>query len=406
MARFQEVGFPVARRGNEEWKYTDVGPLARLPFAAPVMSPAPELSAEEAEEMVAGRPQWIRLAFVNGRYVKMPAPSLPVPKGVRAGRLGAGIAEEPALMQAHLSRLAPYEKDAFTALNTAFLHEGSFVHIQDRTVLQTPIHLLHRFTQQGAGAAFFPRALIVVGRASKATLIEDFEGASASQCFADAVTEVVVGPGADLRYYRIQRQGPGAFHIATTQVEQAQDSTFSCFTLDLGGGLVRNTLQVHLAGEASACTLNGLYMLNGSQHVDNQVLIDHAVPRTSSRELYKGVLDGRSHAVFHGSITVRRGAQKAEAHQSDKNLLLSDDAEVDTKPAFWIYADDVKCAHGAACGKMDENALFYLRSRGLDEKAARELLVHGFASEVVNTIPDEPLRLRVEELVSAKLGGL
>ena len=241
-----------------------------------------------------------------------------------------------------------------------------------------------------------PRVLIVAGEESSASVLESYAGVSEGEHLTNAVTEIVVGAAARLDYYKVQRQSEQAYHVTNTHVAIERDSWFSSVNIDMGGRLTRNNLNLVTLDQDCSCSLTGFYMVTGRQHVDNQVIIDHAKPYTTSRELYKGILDGRSRSVFHGSIIVREGAVKVNANQVDKNLLLSDQAEADTKPAFWIYCDDVKCGHGAACGHMDPMALFYLRSRGIDERTARGLLTRAFLSEVIEGIANETLRTQVD----------
>jgi Fe-S cluster assembly protein SufD len=269
--------------------------------------------------------------------------------------------------------------------------------------LHEPIHLLFVSTAHGKPTLSQPRNLIVLGVGSQATVIETWAGLSDEVYFTNAVTEVVLGDNARLDHYKLQGEAAGAFHIALTQVQQGRDSRFNSHSVALGAALARNDLRALFASQGSECTLNGLYMATGKQHLDNRTLIDHQSPRCTSRELYKGVLDGQSRGVFSGRVLVRHDAQKTDASQTNKNLLLSDEAVVDTKPQLEIFADDVKCAHGAAVGQLDEDALFYLRSRGIDQEAAKGLLTYAFASEMVNLIPLAPLRERVRELVASRL---
>ena len=403
MSRFQSLGFPTARRGNEEWKYTDVGPIAKAAFQSPDSTVLPRVDATDVKRAGLGEAGWSQLVFVNGSYAEELSSVSSLPAGVMVVNLAEAMKSTPDLVQGHLAHYADYDANAFTALNTAFIHEGAFVHIPDGVLVEEPIRLLFLSTSQEQETVSHSRVLIVVGKGSKATIIEGYGGISDGGYFNNAVTEIVVGDGARVEYYKVQQQSDRAFHITTTDVALGRDSHFSSINIDLGGKLVRNNLNLLTQDEGSSCVLNGLYLVNGTQHVDNQVIIDHAKPYTTSRELYKGILDGKSRSVFHGSIIVREGAVKVNANQVDKNLLLSDQAEADTKPAFWIYCDDVKCGHGAACGHMDENALFYLRSRGIDEKTARGLLTRAFVSEVIESIANEPLRGQIDGLVQAKL---
>ena len=404
ISKFNDLGFPTARRGNEEWKYTDIRPIAKAPFHSIVTPPVPvSLEAKELERFTFGESSWSRLVFVDGIYAEQLSSTSSLPSGVSVVNLAEAMTAKADLAEQHLARHADYATNAFTALNTAFVHQGAFVHIPDGAVVEEPIHLLFLLTSQAQETVSHPRVLILAGKNSQATIIESYGCLTDDPYFSNAVTEVVVGAGAAVRYYKLQRQSVQAFHITTTEVVLARDSSFSSVNIDLGGGLTRNNLNVLMGEEGASCMLNGLYMVTGSQHVDNQVIIDHAKGYTTARELYKGILDGRSRSVFHGSIIVREGARKVNAHQVDKNLLLSDQAEADTKPAFWIYCDDVKCGHGAACGQIDENALFYLRSRGLDEKAARRFLIRGFVNQIIESIECAPFRMHVDALVQSKL---
>ena len=403
MSMFQNLGFPTARRGNEEWKYTDVGPIAKAKFQMTDSRALSLVDSDDVGVVSLGESHWSQIVFVNGGYSENLSSVSSLPIGVMVINLAQAMELKSGLVQTHLAHYADYDANAFTALNTAFIHDGAFVYVPDGVVLEEPIRLIFLSTSRDAEIASNSRALILIGKNSKADIIECYGGVSGSQYFNNAVTEIVVGSGSSVNYYKIQRQNENAFHIATTEVSLGLDSYFASVNIDLGGRLVRNNLNVLTEDEGSLAVLNGLYLVNGTQHVDNQVIIDHAKPYTTSRELYKGILDGKSRSVFHGSIIVREGAVKVNANQSDKNLLLSDQAEADTKPAFWIYCDDVKCGHGAACGQIDENALFYMRTRGIDERTARGLLTRAFVSEIIESIANECLRVQVDELVQSKL---
>ncbi len=403
IARFNEMGFPVARRGNEEWKYTDVGPIARTLFQPASATMPLALTDQELEEFTFGKARGGRIIFVDGSYDARLSSLTSLPAGVSVLNLAEAMVAKGNLVKQHLARYAAYENNAFTALNTAFVHDGAFIQIAEGALVEEPIHILFVSTGRQQDVVTYPRVLILAGKDSKATIIESYGSPSPGRYFSNAVTEVLVSPGAALKYYKVQQQSLQAFHITNTHVFNSRGGSFSAVNLDLGGRLVRNNLNMLMAEDDCSCVLNGLYMLTGSQHVDNQVIIDHAASYTSASELYKGILDGKSHSVFHGSIIVRKGLHKVYAQQVDKNLLLSDQAEADTKPALWIYSDDVKCGHGAACGQMDEKALFYLRSRGMDEKAARRVLTRAFATEVLDSITDEPIRASVDQLVQDKL---
>ena len=406
ISRFNALGFPTTRRGNEEWKYTDIGPIAKIPFQPNTSNTPINLSKNELGLYALGEADWHRLVFVDGAFQNHLSTSSSVPTNLTILNLAKAIETHESVVQKHLARYADYSNHAFTALNTGYLHDGAFVHIHKGALVEKPIHLIFLTSSQKEDLAYHPRILVLAGKDSHATLIESYGSLKNGQIFCNAVSEVVLEPGASLQHYRVQRQSQKAFHVGTNQVQLGSNSTFTSVTMDLGGKLVRNNLNVLMEGTGSSCMLNGVYLVADSQHVDNQVIIDHAAPRTTSREVYKGILNDKSRAVFHGSIIVREGAQQADSKQENKNLLLSNQAEADTKPAFWIYADDVKCSHGAASGKLDENALFYLRSRGLPEHEARMLLMRGFVSEVVRTIPNKPFQSHVEDMVNIKLQGM
>ncbi|MBI4311212.1 MAG: Fe-S cluster assembly protein SufD [Chloroflexi bacterium] len=400
MDRFMELRFPTARRGNEPWKYTDIRPLAARPFPMPAPAVA-KLSRQEVRRATFGETRWRRLVFVDGSLAPSLSSLKDLPAGVTVSDLADAVLSHPDLVQQHLGRVAPFQDEAFVALNTAFIQHGAFVHIGDGVALDQPIHIIF-ITTTGQEAAFHPRVLIATGKDSSATVVESYLGQD-GRYFANLVVEIALGRGSALKHYRVQRQSDAAYHIANTHVELTANASYADGNFDFGGGLARNNLNVLVAGEGASARLHGLYMPTGEQHVDNQVIIDHHKGHSDVNEVYKGVLNGRSRSVFHGSIIVQPNAAKVNAHQEDKNLLLSPEAEADTKPAFWIYCDDVKCGHGAACGQIDPNALFYLRSRGLSEAAAKGLLVRGFAAGILDAIQLPALRKHVNDIASARL---
>ena len=386
---FVRLGFPTARRGNEKWKYTNVRPIANLAFRYPFDPDRNEVSASCIRQIAPWDDSWVNLVFVNGRYREELSTGA---ASARVGNLAEAIITDRELAEPHLARHASFEDDAFTALNTAFLMDGAFVHVPEGESLQSPVHLLF-VTADGAGPSVsHPRTLVLAGRQSKLTVIESYVSLSSSRSFTNAVTEIVAGDGAEIKHYRLLEDAADSFHVGNSRVYQGQDSTYSSTSFTRGTALTRNDLLVLLDAPGSSCYLNGLYMPSGTQHVDNYINIDHAKPHTTSRLYYKGILDGKSKAVFGGTVLVRPGAQKADAQQTDKNLILSDEAEVDSKPSLLIYADDVKCGHGATAGNIDEDAVFYMKSRGLDRETVSRLLIYGFASEIIETVDSEPLR--------------
>jgi Fe-S cluster assembly protein SufD len=400
-ARFAELGLPTTK--DEDWKYTSLASLGQIQF-----EPAAEAKLPTIEQLdrLAGGPHGdgdIRLVFVDGRHRPELSSRVAGGAGAFIGSLRAALAERPELVERELARHADYQQDGLTALNTAFIEDGAFIQLPAGDVLPAPIHLLFVSTGQGKPTLSQPRNLIVLGAGSQATVVETYASLSDEVYFTNAVTEIVLAENARLDQYKLQEESARAFHIALTQVQQGRHSRFISHSVALGAALARNDLRALFAREGSECTLNGLYMAIGKQHLDNRTLIDHQSPRCTSRELYKGVLDGQSRGVFSGRVLVRHDAQKTDASQTNKNLLLSDEALVDTKPQLEIFADDVKCAHGAAVGQLDEDALFYLRSRGIGQEAAKSLLTYAFASEMVELIPLAPLRARVREVVTSRL---
>jgi Fe-S cluster assembly protein SufD len=403
IARFSELGFPTTRRGNEEWKYTDVSSIAKASYASLVPLPTDRVAAKTLDQHIMGGSVWNRLVFVDGHWLPDLSWLPSLPPEVMAMSIAKAMTSQPDLITDDLAQHASFQESGFTALNTAFLQDGALLTIPEGVEVEEPIHLIFLSSGQEQGSVSHPRTLVTLGAHAKATVIESYGGLVDGPYFTNAVSEFVLGPGAHLESFHLQQHGHQAYHVGSTQVKLANDSSFVAGAFDFGGTLSRNTLSVALEGTGSSCNLYGLYMTNDGQHVDNQVFVDHAAPHTTSRQLYKGVLNGRSRGVFHGSITVRQNAQKTDALQMDKNLLLSDDAEADTKPALWIYADDVKCGHGATCGKLDDTAMFYLRSRGLDETSARRMLIHAFANEILDNVVLTPLRVHLEQFVTSSL---
>ncbi len=422
-ARFTALGFPTTK--NEEWKYTSVGPIAKVPFRlatdrrrieASYPSPLPRGEGEEASHpaLLPGG-EGARLVFVNGCYsAELSRAGL----GSAVRSLREALAERPELLEPHLARHASYEKSAFTALNTAFLEDGAFVRIPRGAILKEPIHLIF-LSENGRGPAVsHPRNLVLAEPNSQAKIIETYIGGGGLQetshpgplpggeganYFTNSVTEVVCGDGAVLEHYKLQRESLAAFHVQTIHTVQERGSNFASHNVCLGAALARTDINVLFAAEGSECTLNGLFLVGGAQHVDNHTLIDHARPHCTSRELYKGILDGRSRGVFHGKIIVRPDAQKTDAIQTNKNLLLSREALVNSTPALEILADDVKCRHGSTIGQLDANSLFYLRSRGIGEQEARALLTYGFAADLANRIRVPWIRQEIEAFLGLRL---
>ena len=397
LARFEELGLPTARRGNEKWKYTSVVPIARATFEYPFGQDPDGIAIRNLRRTAPWSGDWCTLVFVDGRYSETLSTGATHSNGTRVANLAEAFATDGDLARDHLAQYAAVGEDGFTALNTAFVKDGAFIYVPDGERLETPLHLLFVSTNGDRPTVSHPRTLVVAGRDAKLTVIESYVSLSGSH-FTNAVTEIVVGDGAAVDHYRLLAEGAQAFHVGNTRVHQGRDSTFSSVAFARGSALARNDFLALLDAPGSYCTLNGLYMTSGTQHIDNYINIDHAKPHTTSRLYYKGILGGKSRAIFGGTVLVRKDAQKADAQQTDKNLLLSDEAEVDSKPSLLIYADDVKCGHGAAAGNIDADTLFYMRSRGLDLDTASRLLIHGFASEIIEAVQVQPLRAYLNKL--------
>jgi Fe-S cluster assembly protein SufD len=326
-----------------------------------------------------------------------------LPGGVIVSSIKSALAHDPAVLEPYLGQLAPPDGQPFTALNTGLLEDGALVWIPPDTIVEQPILLLFVSAPAGTRTVTHSRALIVAGENSQARVVESYVGRAREEYFTNAVTEIVVESGAVLQHHKLQRESRQAYHISGTYVRAARAGTFSSHSIGFGGALVRNDIVTVLDGEGADCTLNGLYLADGKRLVDNHTTIDHAKPHGGSHELYKGILGGHARAVFNGKIIVRAHAQKTDAKQTNKALLLSDDAQINTKPELEIFANDVKCTHGAAVGQLDDDAIFYLQSRGLDLRQARAMLIQAFAGDVLNRVQIDPLRAALESQLLSEL---
>ncbi len=398
--RFANVGFPSSK--DEEWRFTPVSPIVRGEFRP---AGSATVSREALAPFLFGHPEWPQLVFVNGRFDPALSVLPTLPNGVQLGNLATALRTDGALLEKHLSRHAGLEGSPFTALNTAFMRDGALVYIPPDTVLERPIHLVFVSSPDAADTVAHPRNLIVVERGAKASVVESYvtlaEGAT---YFTNAVTEVYSGENAWTEHTRIQRESERAYHIGLTQVDQARDSHYRSFTLSMGGAIARHNLHVRLNASNIETLMYGLYLTRGDQIVDNHTAIYHDHPNCHSWEVYKGILDDRSRAVFNGKVLVKPEAQQTDAKQTNRNLLLSTSARVNTKPQLEIFADDVKCTHGATVGALDQLALFYLRSRGIQPDVAKRILTYAFAAEVVDEVALEPVRETLNRLVLTRLG--
>ena len=398
--QFYQLGFPTTR--DEDWKYTRVSAIEKRQFAPSHVASTSQDLSDLSQFLIPGL-ECSLLAFVDGVYMPALSSIAPLPNDVSIEPLSRALERAPEVIEDHLGRHLPAYSSGFSALNTAFVNEGAYIHLGANARLNQPVLLLFVSTTNDQELISHPRVLIVAEPGSDATVIEKYASQGDSNVyFNNVVTEVSIGENANIHHYKIQDESRKAFHIATLEVRQAKAAQFVSHCVSLGGQLVRNDINTDL-DEHSVCELNGLYVANGRQHMDFHTRVDHRAPHTTSKEFYKGILDGRARGVFNGRVYVHPDAQKTDAQQSNKNLLLSRDAEIDTKPQLEIYADDVKCAHGATVGQLDDNMVFYLRSRGIDEAAARGLLTYGFASEVIDAMALNAVKESLHEQLIAWL---
>jgi Fe-S cluster assembly protein SufD len=400
IARFVDLGFPTTE--DEDWKYTSVEPIKERSFI-PALYEVDSLDAGRINIPDLTGPTGVRVVFVNGRFVPRLSSPHQSAQDIFIGSLAAVIHTDPHRVEPYLAKYADYQKHVFIALNTAFMEDGAFVHIPEGRILPEPVHLVFIATVQADATLCHPRNLIVLDPGSQATILETYLGLGEGVYFTNAVTEMIIGESAVGRHYKMQMEHHDAFHIATLQVHLLRDSDFASHMLSIGGALARNDLNVMLEGEGANASLNGLYVASGMQHMDHHTLIDHIKPHGTSRELYKGILAGKSRGVFDGKIVVHPNAQKTDARQVNKNLLFSENAWVNTKPQLEIHADDVKCTHGSSVGPPEQDWMFYLRARGLDRRAATILLATAFAGEVIGQIPLETYRTYLEDLLASKI---
>jgi len=395
LERANALSVPTTR--DEEWRFTDLTPLTKLqvqPVAAAIKVSAADIATHVVPEAA------MRLVFVDG----VPAPELAqqgaLPAGVTVIAMSDALKSHAALVEPHLAKLAGVGQELFTALNTAFLQHGVFIHLSKDAQLKAPIHLL--FVAAGNGVAAYPRCLIVAESGAEACVIEDYVALGDEAYLTNAVTEIAVAPNASLRHIKLQRESQKAFHISNCAVTLAKDARFQSHAVTLGARLSRNNLNISQQGEGINVEIDGLALIGGRQTADTHTLVDHAKAHGICRQTHKTIVGGAGHAVFNGKVFVREGAQLTDSSQQSRNLLLSDKARVDTKPQLEIFADDVKCAHGAAVGQLDAEHLFYLKSRGLPEAQARNLLTYAFGAEIIDHIPVPSLVAALEKLVMAR----
>jgi Fe-S cluster assembly protein SufD len=398
---FARLGFPNTR--NEDWRYTNVSVLNERTFTQEPV--AESVSDADLAPFLFGKPEWPRVVFVNGQWSEMLSALDNLPDGVRVQSLAQAVRDNSELVSRYLGSVVPAARDGFTALNASAAGVGAVIHVAKEMVSDIPLHVIHVASAGADNLLAQPRHLIVVEPHAKASVIESFVSLGTAANFTNTVTEVVVEDGATLTHLRVQVENAEAVHVGTVEARQGRDSHFISFSFIAGAGLSRTNVYTVLNGEGCGTTLNGLYLLDGRQHGDTQTRVEHVAPRCFSREMYKGLLDGSSHGVFNGKVYVHPEAQKTDGKQTNQTLLLSDKARIDTKPQLEIFADDVKCTHGATVGRIDETALFYLKSRGIGATEARQLLMYAFAADILESIEIEPVRDELERQTLARYTG-
>lgn len=403
--RFDALGYPSTRQ--EAWKYTSVESLSKINFEPFELGAADckggELENDLVERSVFYRPGDTRLVFLNGYFQPELSSFHSLPKEVVGGCFRDLLANDGRVIEKFLGREAAFKDRPFVALNTSLMRDGALLLIPKGVVVEQPIYLCHYSWATGSATATHPRNLIIAEEGSQATIVEIYMGGGEQAYFTNAVTEIIVEENASVDHTKLQQESGKAYHISSVDVRQYRDSRFSSFSISLGSSLSRNEISTVLDAEGAECELDGFFMVTGRQHVDNQTSIDHAKPHGTSNELYKGILDGSSTGVFNGRIIVRPDARKTSARQTNKNLVLSDGALMNTKPLLEIFNNDVKCNHGATIGRLDENQVFYLRSRGMGEHQARSLLTYAFASDLIHRIKVPSLQSALEKLIFRRL---
>jgi Fe-S cluster assembly protein SufD len=401
IASFAEQGFPTLQ--HEDWRFTNVAPIAKLPFHPARETTANGVETKALNEAAFEKLPGNRLVFVNGHFSTKLSSLRPIPGGVKVENLSAALTKNPALLEKHLGQYAKTRDNAFAALNQAFFSDGALIHVPAGIAVEEPVQLIFISSAPQAGATIHPRNLIIAEANSRLTVVESYIAAGNTAYFTNAVTELVAGDNAAVEHVKFQDEAANAFHIATIQGQFGRASNAKVHSFALGARLSRNNIRAKLAGEGLECILNGLYLTKDEQLADHHMIVEHAQPHCASHEYFNGILDGKSRGVFHGRIYVHQIAQKTDAKQTNKNLLLSDDATADTKPQLEIYADDVKCTHGATIGQLNDESIFYLRSRGIGTDTARRMLIHAFAGEIIERVKCRPAREALDQLVWDRL---
>jgi len=396
--KFSELSFPTIK--DEEWKYTNISPLLKHYFKPAAANHSIEKS--KIDQFKFDALQGFLAVFINGIFAPDLSELENFPRGAVISSLDEAIDSSHPAVKKYFNKYADYERHIFTSLNTAFTKDGAFIYIPDGKIVEEPIHILFIASSNGEKILSQPRNLFSIGKNSQVKILEHFVSLDEGIYFTNSVSEISAGENAIVSHVKLQEESKKAFHIHRIEVEQERSSNFSSHSISFGGNISRNDLNVRFNGEGGESTLNGLYLTGGEQLYDTHTLIDHAKPHCTSHEHYKGILDNKSRGVFNGKVMVRKDAQKTNAFQENNNIILSAEALVNTKPQLEIFADDVKCTHGATIGQLDMDSMFYLKSRGIGAENARAILIHAFASDVIKTIPLEPIKNYAESILTEK----
>jgi Fe-S cluster assembly protein SufD len=391
-----ELSFPTNR--NEEWKYTNVAPILKHNFIPAMISTVPKFQQDEIKPFLFKDFDYHLIVFLNGLFAEELSEIGNLPKGVVVDGLNRITKNNPGSISKYINNLSKID-NAFNALNTAYSYDGLVVIIPDGTILEKPIQVLYLNSSKDDLVLSLPRNLIIAGKNSQVSVITNYRGYGDKTYFSNIITEIYIGENAIVDFYKIQNENDESYHIEKVQAIQKKNSVFNHYNINFGGAIVRNDINTLHDDQNIETHYYGLYLAHGKQHVDNHTFIDHAKPNCISNELYKGILDDNSRGVFNGKIIVRRDAQKTNAYQQNKTILLSKTATIDTKPQLEIFADDVKCSHGATVGHLDDTSEFYIRSRGVPQELAKSMLIRAFANDVIDTVKIEPLKEQINHMI-------
>jgi len=401
ISNFSNLDFPNTR--DEEWKYTNISPLLKYNFKPSLEKQ--DVKQEQVNKYLFDELEHSLLVFVNGHFDAGLSRIKHLPKGVIAGSIAGAIKEKSPVVEKHFGKYADYENQIFTALSTAYTKDGAFIYVPDGKIVEEAIHILFLTTESDENILTQPRNLFVAGKNSQVRLIEHYASLGENIYFTNSVTEIFADENSIVDHVKLQEENKKSFHVARMEIDQEKNSNFSSHAISLGGDIARNDFNSRFNDEGGECMMNGLFLTDGTQLFDTHSLIDHAKPHCNSHEHYKGILDDKSRGVFNGKVIVRQDAQKTNAFQENNNIILSNDALINTKPQLEIFADDVKCSHGATIGQLDEEAMFYLKSRGIGEETSKSILIHAFASDVIKSIKIKAIKDYVEKILSNRFDG-